>query len=239
MLQFLLIRHAINEWVKTGRLAGWTPGVHLNEDGHKQAAALGERLAKVPLKAIYSSPLERTMETAQAVAAHHEALDIQISEGIGELQFGKWQGKKIKKLAKKKKWQIVQHSPSRMTFPEGEAMRDAQLRAVNAIESIYQLYKEEKDATIALFSHSDIIKMIVAHYLGMHLDVFQRIVISPASISVLLLDDGRPFLAAINDTSHNPPLPKGEEEKDDEDEEDEKEHGDDEADDEADDEDEE
>ena len=224
MVQFLLIRHAINEWVKTGRLAGWTAGVHLNEDGQKQATALGERLANIPLTAIYSSPLERTMETAQAVAAHHQNLKIQTNEGIGEVQFGKWQGKKIKKLAKKKKWHIVQHTPSRMTFPEGEAMRDVQMRAVNAIETLYQEYQDNEKAIIALFSHSDVIKMVVAHYLGMHLDVFQRIVISPASISVLLLDDGRPFLAKINDTSHNPPMPKTDEtpaEHDEDDEEDE------------------
>lgn len=206
MVTFFLIRHATNEWVQTGRLAGWTPNVHLNDYGKQQAAALAERLAKVTLTAIYSSPLERTMETANAIAAHHN-LEIQTEIGIGEVQYGKWQGKKLKKLMKKKRWEIVQNVPSRMQFPEGETMRGAQMRAVDAIERLYAQYADQKDVTLALVSHSDIIKMIVAHYLGMHLDVFQRINISTASLTVLMLGDGRPFIERVNDTSHNPPAP--------------------------------
>jgi probable phosphomutase (TIGR03848 family) len=210
MVQFLLVRHAINEWVKTGKLAGWTPGVHLNDDGRKQAEALGERLSTEKITAIYSSPLERTMETAEAIAKHHPDLTVQQESGIGEVRYGKWEGKKIKKLAKKKKWQIVQHVPSRMTFPKGESMRGTQMRAVDTIENLYAQYKDDENAVIVLVFHADLIKMVVAHYLGVHLDLFQRIVISPASITRLLLDDGRPFLATVNDTSHNPPLPKPE-----------------------------
>lgn len=214
MVQFLLVRHAINEWVKTGKLAGWTPGVHLNEDGKKQAEALGQRLSKEKLTAIYSSPLERTMETAAAIAQHHPNLTVIEAEGIGEVRYGKWEGKKIKKLAKKKKWQVVQHVPSRMTFPKGESMRGTQMRAVDTIEQLYAQYKDDKAAKVVLVFHADLIKMVVAHYLGVHLDLFQRIVISPASITRLLLDEGRPFLATVNDTSHNPPLPKAEPEDD-------------------------
>lgn len=207
MVKFFLIRHATNEWVQTGRLAGWTPSVHLNDYGKQQAAALGERLSDIPLTALYASPLERTMETANAIAARQSNLDVRTEVGIGELEFGSWQGKKIKKLAKKKKWQIVQHTPSRMQFPGGETMRGAQARAVDTIERLYEEYREQKDATIAIVGHSDIIKMIMAHYLGVHLDLFQRIVISTASISVLILDEGRPFIERMNDTSHNPPAP--------------------------------
>lgn len=210
MVQFLLVRHAINEWVKTGKLAGWTPGVHLNEDGQKQAEALGARLSTEKLTAIYASPLERTMETAEAIVKHHEGLTIQQEEGIGEVKYGKWEGKKIKKLAKKKKWQIVQHVPSRMTFPEGESMRGTQMRAVDTIEALYQHYQADKEAKVVLVFHADLIKMVVAYYLGVHLDLFQRIVISPASITRLQLNEGRPFLVTINDTAHNPPLPKPE-----------------------------
>ncbi len=206
MVTFFLIRHATNEWVQTGRLAGWTPSVHLNDYGKQQAAALGDRLAKIPLTAIYSSPLERTMETANAIAAHHN-LSIQAEIGIGEVQYGKWQGKKIKKLAKKKSWEIVQNFPTRMQFPEGETMRGAQIRAIDAIERIYQHYHEQKNVTIALVSHSDIIKMIVAHYLGMHLDMFQRVNISTASLTIMMLGNGRPFIERVNDPSHNPPAP--------------------------------
>ena len=210
MTKFLLIRHAVNEWVKTGKLAGWTSGVHLNEDGKVQAQYLGERLEEVPLIAIYSSPLERTIETAQAVAKYHPNLSLQVENGIGEVQYGKWQGKSLKKLAKKKSWGIVQHYPSRMKFPDGETMRGAQARAVDTIE---RLYKEHSEGMVAVVSHSDIIKMIVAHYLGMHLDLFQRLVISPASLTILSLGKSRPFIEVMNDVSHLP-KPKADKKED-------------------------
>lgn len=202
MTTFLLIRHAINDWVKTGKLAGWTPGVHLNEDGQAQAIALGQRLADRPLKAIYASPLERTMETAQAIAAHHGALTVHTLEAVGEVGYGRWQGEEVKKLVARKMWHVIQYVPSRASFPEGESLRRVQLRAVDALEALAERHPREM---IAVVSHSDVIKMILAHYLGMHLDLFQRIVVSPASLSVVELGYGRPFVALINDTSHCPP----------------------------------
>lgn len=205
MTTVLLIRHAVNEWVRTGKLAGWTPGVHLNEEGLAQARALGARLADKPLKAIYASPLERTMETAQAVSDHHPNLDIQVAEGVGEVDFGQWQGEKISVLAKRKMWHVIQYTPTRAYFPGGESMRAAQARAVDTIEALADAHGGQM---IAVVSHSDIIKMVVAHYLGMSLDLFQRIIISPASLSVVQLGYGRPFVALVNDTSHNPPPPK-------------------------------
>lgn len=201
MTTIFLIRHAVNDWVKTGRLAGWTPGVHLNEDGVAQAEALGKRLADSPLKAIYASPLERTMETAQAVADHHPQLAIQQLDGVGEVDFGKWQGAKIALLSIRKMWRVIQNTPSRAYFPEGETMRGAQARAVNTIEELVQ--KHPRDM-IAVVSHSDVIKMVMAHYLGMHLDLFQRIMIDPASLSILRLGHGRPTVAGVNDISHHP-----------------------------------
>lgn len=202
MTRFLLIRHAVNDWVKTGKLAGRTPEVHLNDEGNAQAEALGKRLAEVKLTAIYSSPLERTMETAQAIAHYQEDANIQVEEGILEVGYGRWQGAKIAKLAQKKAWYTVQHFPTRMQFPEGETMRGAQARAVDAVERLYDNHR--KGGQVALVGHSDVIKMILAHYLGMHLDMFQRIVVSPASISVLHLSDNRPMIEVINDTSHLP-----------------------------------
>lgn len=199
MTRLLLIRHAVNDWVKTGKLAGWTPNVHLNEDGKQQAIALGERLAKTKFEAIYSSPLERTMETAQAIADHHSNLNVQIEEGIGEVRYGQWQGEKIRKLAQRKEWYAVQHFPIRVQFPDGETMRGAQARAVDAVENIYSTHPK---GTVALVGHSDVIKMILAHYLGMHLDMFQRIVVSPASLSVISLGSSRPMVEMVNDTSH-------------------------------------
>jgi probable phosphoglycerate mutase len=201
MTTFLLIRHAVNDWVKKNKLAGWTPNVHLNDQGNAQAEALGQRLAEAKLHAVYASPLERTMETAEAITAHHQRLAVQPLEAIGEVRYGAWQGKKLSHLRRKKLWENVQHYPTRVRFPEGETMRGAQARAVDAVES---LYNEHPRQMLALVSHSDVIKMIVAHYLGIHLDLFQRINISPASITTLILGSGMPFIYAINDTSHNP-----------------------------------
>jgi probable phosphoglycerate mutase len=198
--EFLLIRHAVNDFVKTGKLAGWTPGVHLNELGRAQASALGERLAYTRIDALYTSPLERTVETAQAVLEHHPNLQMQLLEDIGEVRYGAWQGAELGTLMQRKLWRNVQLFPSRVRFPGGEAMREAQRRAVNAIETLNERHPRE---TVAVVSHSDIIKMIVAHYLGMHLDMFQRIEIGPASLSILRLGGwGRPFLVQINETTY-------------------------------------
>ncbi len=207
MTEVYLIRHAENDWVESGKLAGRLPGVHLNVYGQAQAQALGERLASAPLKAVYSSPLERALETAQAVVAHHPGLAVQTLEGVNELQYGVWEGATLKSLAGRKLWWVVQAFPSRAEFPGGETLRAAQMRAVDAIETVMQRHPRE---TIAVISHSDIIRLIMAHYLGVHLDVFQRLVISTASISVLSLGRARPMIVRVNDTSHCPPPKKDE-----------------------------
>ncbi len=199
MTKLLLIRHAVNDFVKTGKLAGWTPGVHLNEEGFAQAEALGMRLAALPIHHIYASPLERTMETAEAVRKHHPHLQIEVNDAIGEVQYGDWQGKSIAALRSRKMWDVVQEYPSRAYFPNGETMRGAQTRIVEALEAMVDKHPGQ---TVALVFHADLIKMALAHYLGMHLDVFQRIVVSPASISVLLLGHSRPFVERVNDTAH-------------------------------------
>ncbi|MFW5692166.1 MAG: MSMEG_4193 family putative phosphomutase [Chloroflexota bacterium] len=199
MTTVLFIRHAVNDFVKTGKLAGWTPGVHLNDEGKAQAEALGERLAALPIRAIYASPLERTMETAEAIQRHHAELTIQQNEAIGEVRYGDWEGMEIAKLRSRKMWAVVQEYPSRARFPNGEAMRDVQTRAVDEVERLVRLHQREM---IVLVSHADLIKMVLAHYLGMHLDNFQRIVVSPASISTLMMGHSRPFMASMNDIAH-------------------------------------
>ncbi|MCA0458644.1 MAG: MSMEG_4193 family putative phosphomutase [Chloroflexi bacterium] len=199
MTQILLIRHAVNDFVKTGKLAGWTPGVHLNEEGQAQAAALGKRLADTPIDHLYASPLERTMETAEAIRQHHPNLTIQQTTELGEVRYGDWEGMEISKLLGRKMWQVVQQYPSRAEFPNGETMRGVQTRAVNAVEALVTKHPRE---TIAIVSHADIIKMVLAHFLGMHLDEFQRIVVSPASISMLSLGFGRPYVGTMNDMAH-------------------------------------
>ncbi len=199
MTQILLIRHAVNDFVKTGKLAGWTPEVHLNDEGKAQAEALGKRLADVPITQLYASPLERTMETAAAVQQQHPHLAIQPNEAIGEVRYGDWEGKEISVLQKRKMWHVVQEYPSRAYFPNGETMRGVQIRAVNEIERLAAQHPRE---LVAVVSHADLIKMILAHFLGMHLDAFQRIVVSPASISTLMLGYGRPYIGTMNDVAH-------------------------------------
>jgi probable phosphomutase (TIGR03848 family) len=205
MTTLLLIRHAENDWVTTGKLAGWTPGVHLNDYGKLQAEALGKRMADQPIKALYASPLERTMETAAAVVAHHPDLTIQQNDGIGEVDFGVWQGEKIADLTRRKMWPVIQYTPTRAYFPGGETMRGAQARAIDALEDLAR--KHPRDV-IAAVSHSDVIKLVLAHYLGVPLDLFQRIMVSTASLSIVQLGYGRPFVIQTNDTSHNPPRPE-------------------------------
>jgi probable phosphomutase (TIGR03848 family) len=199
MTNILLIRHAVNDFVKTGKLAGWTPGVHLNDEGKAQAEALGKRLADAPINQLYSSPLERTMETAEAIRQHHPKLEIKTTSELGEVRYGDWEGMEISKLTGRKMWQVVQQYPSRASFPNGETMRGVQTRAVNAVEALVAAHPRE---TLVVVSHADLIKMVIAHYLGMHLDEFQRIVIAPASISSLMLGFGRPYVATVNDMAH-------------------------------------
>lgn len=199
MTTILLIRHAVNDFVKTGKLAGWTEGVHLNEEGQAQAEALGARLADAPIERIYASPIDRTMETAAAIAKRHPQLQVTENREIGEVRYGDWEGMKVSDLQRRKMWAVVQEYPSRASFPNGESMRGVQTRIVNEIEALARRHPRQM---IALVFHADLIKMALAHYLGMHLDVFQRIVISPASISTLHLGHSRPFIVGMNDIAH-------------------------------------
>ncbi len=202
MTEIILVRHAENDWVRTGKLAGWTPGVHLNEYGRLQAAALAERLSTTRIVAIYSSPLERTLETAEAIAARHPGLVVQTLDALGEVRFGAWQGQPLRKLRREPLWRLVQVYPSRVVFPGGESFREAQMRAVGVLETLARRHDRQR---IVVVSHSDIIKLVLAHYLGMHLDLFQRIEVAPASLSILYLGPERPLVRCVNDAAHVPP----------------------------------
>lgn len=195
MTDILLIRHGENEYTQKGKLAGWTPGVHLNETGQAQARALAERLMEAPLKAIYSSPLERALETAGPLAQARK-LPVQKCEGIGEVRYGEWTGRSLKVLTRTKLWKVVQRQPSAMEFPGGETLRAVQARALEAIEGIAR--KHPKDL-VALFSHGDVIKLVVAYYLGMPLDMFQRILINTGSITAIRVPPGMPFVLRVNE----------------------------------------
>jgi probable phosphomutase (TIGR03848 family) len=195
-MELLLIRHGENDYTRTGKLAGLMPGVHLNEAGRKQAQALAERLKKAPLKAVYTSPLERARETAQPLAEAKE-LRVVVCEGLREIDFGAWTGRSLKVLARTNLWRQVQQQPSRLQFPAGETFRAAQARAVQAVEQLAQAHPK---GLVAAVTHADVIKLVVAHYLGQPLDLFQRLVIGTASITVLHLGQGQPALVKLNDT---------------------------------------
>ena len=198
MTQLLLIRHAQNDYVKTGRLAGWTPQVHLNEKGRAEAEALGQRLAKARLTAIYSSPLERAVETAQPLAEHYSH-DVQIEDEVGEVRYGDWTGKRLRQLTRTRLWKVVQQYPSGARFPGGESLREAQSRVLSALE---RLTEAHPGGRVAIVAHADIIKLAVAHFAGMPLDMYQRLIIAPASLSIIWLGRMGPRIVLMNDTSH-------------------------------------
>lgn len=197
MTTILLIRHAENDFVKTGKLAGRLPNVHLNTRGKLQADALAEILKPIRLRAIFSSPLERAMETAAPLAAAKNK-DIIVRENLGEIKYGRWQGASIKGLRRRKLWHIIQTIPSLARFPEGESFSEAQARIVTELESLRAMHNTPK-ATIACIFHSDPIKLAIAHYIGLPLDLFQRLIIAPASISILQIGDGHVRLLSLND----------------------------------------
>lgn len=191
----LLIRHGENDYTKTHKLAGRLPKVHLNEHGQKQAQALGEALKGVPIKAIYSSPLERALETAAPIA-ENLGLTVQREKGLLETDVGDWQGKSLKRLYLNKHWKVVQRAPSRAQFPNGETFYECQNRVVKAIDSILARHKP-KDIVACVF-HADPIKLAVAHYIGLPLDQFQRLGCDTGSLTALAIGEMGASLLKLN-----------------------------------------
>ncbi|MEV4099574.1 MSMEG_4193 family putative phosphomutase [Nonomuraea sp. NPDC049649] len=209
MTTLLLARHGLTDL--TGPvLAGRTPGVHLSDAGRAQAAALAERIAGVRLDAVVSSPLERCMETAEAVAAGR-GLPVVTDERLLECDYGDWTGRKLKELSKDPLWPVVQSHPSAATFPGGESMAAVQHRAVAAVRDWNRRLGEK--AVYLACSHGDVIKAIVADALGLHLDQFQRITADPAALTVIRYAPLRPFVLKLNDMGELR-LPEDSEEKD-------------------------
>jgi probable phosphomutase (TIGR03848 family) len=198
MTRLLLIRHGTNDLGESGILAGRTPGVHLNQEGRAQAEALARRLASVEIEAVYASPLERTLETAEIVSAPH-GLPVVVREGLSEVRFGRWTGQPLERLRRRRLWRGVQFTPSMVRFPGGESPREMQTRVVAELENLRARHRQQ---TVAIVSHADVIKAAVAYYIGLHLDLFQRLVIAPASLTVLELGGRVPQLMCLNDTSH-------------------------------------
>ncbi len=202
----LLIRHGENDFVKSGKMAGRLPGIHLNEKGQKQAQALADALKDVPLKAVYSSPLERAMETAKPIAESHKLKIVQEPD-LMDTDIGKWQGRSWRVLGLTKVWRIVQNAPSRFRFPEGESFLEAQTRYVMAIERIIQKNNKPKDIVAVVF-HADPIKLVVSHFLGMPLDHFQRLSCDTGSMTVLNTSETRANLIKMNQRPPFDFLPK-------------------------------
>lgn len=200
MSTLLLLRHATT--AATGKTLGGRTEAPLDEGGRAQAAAAAERLAGVKLAAVYASPLARTMETARVVAASH-GLGVRPAEGLLEVEYGQWTDKPLAQAAKTKLWPTIQQRPSQVTFPDGETIRGMQVRAVDAVEEIVARHPK---GTVLAVSHADVIKAIVSFYLGQPLDLFQRIAIAPASVTVLRIGEGMPpMLVRLNDDGHLAP----------------------------------
>ncbi|PPG02329.1 histidine phosphatase [Pseudoclavibacter sp. RFBI5] len=210
MATVILVRHGRTTANASGLLAGRTPGVLLDETGRAQAAATGARLAAVPLARLVTSPLERCLETAAAIRAqqptapfadaHLEpALDL-VDDDLTECGYGAWQNRKLADLAKEELWASVQTQPSAVTFPDGESMATMQSRAVAAVRRHDAEVEREfgPGAVWVAVSHGDIIKSILADALGMHLDLFQRLAVGPASTSIISYGKARPSVPIIN-----------------------------------------
>ena len=201
MATVILLRHGRTSANASGTLAGRTPGVHLDEVGQGQAGRAAERLAVVPLAELVTSPLERCRETAKVVAGRQSTRPrVHVDKALTECDYGDWQGRKLRDLARLALWNTVQTNPSAATFPVGESLPEMQARAVSAVR--------RRDAAVSAahgaeavwlaVSHGDLIKSVLADALGMHLDLFQRIQVDPAAISVIRYTDARPYVLATN-----------------------------------------
>ncbi|PPF15830.1 histidine phosphatase [Rathayibacter sp. AY1A4] len=201
MPTLLLVRHGRTTANTAGILAGRTAGVRLDDVGRTQAARTGERLAAVELATVVSSPLERCRQTTRFVLERQTGSPATvIDKGITECDYGDWSGRSLRDLATEPLWATVQNQPSAVVFPGGEGMLAMQARAVSAIRRHDAAVAEEhgSGAVWAAVSHGDTIKAILADALGMHLDLFQRLSVGPASVSIIRYGAGRPEVVAMN-----------------------------------------
>ncbi|WP_442756961.1 histidine phosphatase family protein [Nocardioides luteus] len=197
----ILVRHGRTTANASGTLAGRLPGVRLDERGLEQAARAAERIAPVPLALAVTSPMERCQQTLSVILEGRADLpSVVVEEGVSECDYGEWQGEKITTLARRKLWKTVQTQPSAVTFPGGESMAAMQARAVEAVRRHdAAVTAAHGDAAVWLcVSHGDLIKSVLADALGMHLDLFQRLHVDPASVSVVRYGEGRPSVLATN-----------------------------------------
>lgn len=194
MTTVLLIRHASNDYLTQNRMAGWQP-IPLNEQGRSEARALAQRLATVPLSAIYSSPIARARETADIIAQPHQ-LAVQIHAGLTEVNVGDWTDQMIPDLQTTDAWKHMLAHPFDFRFPHGESNAEVHARIVATIDALVAIHP---DQIIALVSHADPIKIVLAHYLGMNLNDFNRLAIDPASLSILKFNTTQVLVYRLND----------------------------------------
>jgi broad specificity phosphatase PhoE len=193
MTTFYLIRHAMNDFVGR-RLAGWMPEIHLNDEGRLQAHRLAEKLAPVGITGIYSSPLERAQETAQPLA-EATRLKVQTRQSFVEVQTGEWVGKTFAELKDDPRWQAFNQFRSGTRVPGGEFMLETQTRMVT---EMLQLRDAQPNGKIAIVSHADPIRAALVFFLGMPLDFYPRVEVSPASYSIVTLEEWGPVVSAMN-----------------------------------------
>ncbi|MEU6126644.1 histidine phosphatase family protein [Streptomyces sp. NPDC047123] len=202
MPTLILVRHGRSTANTAGLLAGWTPGVALDERGAAQAAALPGRLSALPIAEVVASPLQRCQETVAPLLAARRGLQAHTEDRIGECDYGDWSGRKLAELVDEPLMEVVQRHPSAAAFPGGESMRAMQTRAAEAVREWNARVEREhgEDAVYLMCSHGDIIKSLVAEALGLHLDLFQRISVEPCSVTVIRYTRLRPFLVRLGDT---------------------------------------
>ncbi|MEE1929197.1 histidine phosphatase family protein [Streptomyces sp. TRM 70351] len=204
MPTLLLVRHGRSTANTAGLLAGRAPGVRLDEHGEAQAAALPDRLDGLPLAAAVRSPLLRCRQTLAPLAARRPELSVTQDERVSECDYGDWTNRKLGELSDEPLMAVVQHHPSSVAFPGGETMRGMQQRAVEAVRDWNARVEAEHgpEAVYVMCTHGDVIKSVVADALGMHLDLFQRVSVEPASVTAIRYTPSRPFLLRLGDTGH-------------------------------------
>ena len=195
----ILVRHGHTP--TTGKiLPGRAKGLHLSELGKEQASKVATNLRMLEnVTTVYASPMERTLETAKPIASAF-GLKVQRNRGLIEADFGKWTGRKLSDLRKLSDWEIVQKNPSLFRFPDGESFIEIQSRMVETITRISDKHRGE---IVIAVSHADTIKAFLTAMLGTPLDLFQRLHISPCSVSPVILGNGSPFVLAVNASGAN------------------------------------
>lgn len=201
-MRLVLIRHAHSEANAAGVLSGRLPNVHLSQKGVEQSRTLSTRLGSFSLSELRISPMERCLETIQPWLNEYEnkkkqILTPHIDQNLTEVDYGTWSGRKLSTLSRNRLWKTVQTSPSRMYFPSGEGIANMQTRAMN---TVHEIVSKKHSGAAVIVSHGDVIKSILASALGMHLDEFQRIIVDPASISILEYSELKPRVLLLNDS---------------------------------------